>query len=170
VVGGGDRTVNPVVDITAGLISLLVGWVILTDRDRWLRERRARRKERKALEANGRDPWSRRILERDSVGLTFVLGVALNLPGVSYIVALKDIAAADQSTAAQLAEIVAFNLIMFVIAEVPLVSYSLRPERTREVVTAANDWLGSHGREIAMSLCLIVGALLLVRGIVHAAS
>jgi Sap, sulfolipid-1-addressing protein len=170
VVGGSDRTVNPTVDITAGLGALLVGWVILTDRDRWLRERRARRKERKELKADGRDPWSRRILERDSVRLTFFLGIVLNTPGVSYAVALKDIAAADQSTAVQLAEIVAFNLIMFAIAEIPLVSYAVRPERTREVVTAANDWLGSHGREIAMTLCFIIGALLLARGIAHAAS
>jgi hypothetical protein len=158
------------VDIAAGLGSLLVGWVILTDRDRRLREwRAARRQERKALKADGRDPWSRRILERDSVGLTFFLGVALNLPGVSYMVALKDIAAADLSTAAQLVEILAFNLIMFTLAEVPLVSYAVRPERTREVVLGLNDWFGSHGRQIAMTLCLVIGALLLARGIAHAA-
>ena len=172
VVGGSsssDRSVNPAVDIAAGLGSLFVGWVILTDRDRWLRERRARRKERKALEADGRDPWSRRVLERDSVRLTFLLGVALNFPGMCYAVALKDIAAANQSTGVQLAEILGFNLIMFVAAEVPLVSYAMQPERTREVVTGINKWLGSHGRQIAMTLCLVIGALLLARGIVHAA-
>ena len=169
VVGGSDRTVNPTVDITAGLVALLVGSAMLTDRDRWLRERRARRQALKGSKGDGRDPWSRRILERDSMRLTFLLGVALNLPGVSYVVALKDIAAADQSTAVQLVEIVAFNLIMFVVAEIPLVSYTTRPARTREVVTRINDWLGGHGREIAMSLCLLVGVLLLVRGIAHAA-
>ena len=167
VVGGSDRTVNPAVDITAGLVALLVGWAMLTDRDRWLRERRARRRALKESKADGRDPWSRRILERDSVRFAFLLGLALNLPGVSYVVALKDIAAADQSTAIQLVEIVAFNLIMFMVAEIPLVSYTMRPERTREVVTQINDWLGGHSREIAMSLCFVVGVLLLVRGIVH---
>src|SRR5436190_3050490 len=165
VVGGSDRTVNPAVDIATGLVAYFVAWILLTDRDRQLRERRARRK---AEKADGRDPWSRRALERDSVRLTFLLGVVLNTPGASYLVALKDIAAANQSTTTQVIEIVAFNLIMFVLAEVPLVGYTLRPERTREVLNAANDWLGGHSRQIVMALCLAVGTFLLARGIAHA--
>jgi Sap, sulfolipid-1-addressing protein len=165
VVGGSDHTVNPAVDIAAGVGALFVAWILLTDRDRQLRERRARKK---AEKADGRDPWSRRMLERDSMRMAFLLGIALNLPGATYIVALKDIAAADQATGVAIAEILGFNLIMFSIAEIPLVSYTLRPERTREVVNNINDWLGGHSRQIAMALCLGVGAFLLVRGIAHA--
>jgi hypothetical protein len=165
VVGGSDRTVNPAVDIGAGLGALFVAWIMITDRDRQLRERRA---QRKAQKADGRDPWSRRALERDSLRLTFLLGAALNLPGASYIVALKDIAASNQGTGTQIVEIVAFNLIMFVVAEVPLISYTLKPERTREVIIAINDWLGGHSRQIALTLCVVVGTLLLIRGITHA--
>jgi hypothetical protein len=165
VVGGSDHTVNPAVDIAAGLGALFVAWIMFTDRDRQLRERRARRQ---AERADGRDPWSRRMLERDSMRMAFLLGVALNLPGASYIVALKDIAAANQSTATAALEIVGFNLIMFSIAEIPLVSYTLKPERTREVINSINEWLGGHSRQIAMALCLGVGAFLLVRGITRA--
>jgi hypothetical protein len=164
VVGGSDHTVNPAVDIAAGVAALFVAWILVTDRDRQLRERRARKK---AEKADGRDPWSRRMLERDSMRMAFLLGVALNLPGATYIVALKDIAAADQATGVTIAEIVGFNLIMFLIAEIPLVSYTLRPERTREAVNSINDWLGGHSRQIAMALCLGVGAFLLIRGIAH---
>jgi len=165
VVGSSDHTVNPAVNIAGGLAALFVAWIMLTDRDRQLRERRARKK---AAKADGRDPWSRRILERDSMRLTFLLGVALNLPGATYLVALKDIAAANQSTVTSVLEIVAFNLIMFMLAEIPLVSYTLRPERTREIVNGVNDWLGGHARQIAMVLCLAVGAWLLIRGITNA--
>lgn len=164
VVGGSDRTVNPAVNIAGGLAALFVAWILVTDRDRQLRERRARRR---AQKADGRDPWSRRILERDSMRLTFVLGVALNLPGATYLVALKDIAAADQGTTTAVGEIVVFNLIMFMVAEVPLVSYTLSPERTREAVNSINDWLGGHARQIAMALCLGVGTWLLIRGITN---
>jgi hypothetical protein len=165
VVGGHDRTINPGVDIAAGLGALFVGFALLTNRDRALREWRGRRK---ALKEDGRDPWSRRILERDSVGLTFLVGVALNLPGMSYLVALKDIAAADRSTAASVAEVVVFNLIMFAVAEIPLVSYAAWPDRTREVVTSMNDWLRGHARQLAMVLCFAVGIFLLITGLVHA--
>lgn len=165
VVGSSDHTVNPAVNIAGGVSALFVFWILLTDRDRQLRERRARRK---AEKADGRDPWSRRILERDSMRLTFLLGVALNLPGASYLVALKDIAAANIGTAQSVLEIIGFNLIMFMLAEVPLISYTLRPERTRKVVNDVNDWLGGHARQIAMFLCLAVGVWLLVRGITTA--
>jgi hypothetical protein len=168
VVGSSDHTVNPAVNIAAGLVALFVAWILFTDRDRQLRERRARRKAEKAEKVDGRDPWSRRILERDSMRLTFLLGVAFNLPGATYLVGLKDIAAADQSTATSVLEIVAFNLIMFMVAEIPLVSYTLRPERTREAINSINDWLGGHGRQIAMALCLAVGTWLLIRGITTA--
>ena len=143
VVGSSDHTVNPAVDIAGGAAALFVAWILFTDRDRLLRERRARKK---AEKDDGRDPWSRRMIERDSMRMAFLLGVALNLPGATYIVALKDIAAADQSTGIAIAEIVGFNLIMFSIAEIPLVSYMLNPERTREVVNSINDWLGGHSR------------------------
>jgi len=164
VVGGSDHTINPAVDIAGGVVALFVAWILLSDRDRQLRERRARRK---AEKADGRDPWSRRMLERDSMRMTFLLGVALNLPGATYIVALKDIAAADQSMATAVLEIVVFNLIMFAIAEIPLVSYTLNPERTREVINNVNDWLGGHSRQIAMALCVGVGVFLLAKGIAH---
>ena len=165
VVGGSDHTINPAVDIAGGVVALFVAWIVLTDRDRRLRERRAHKK---AEKDDGRDPWSRRMVESDSMRMAFLLGIALNLPGATYIVALKDIAAADLSTATAVLEIVAFNLIMFSIAEIPLVSYTLNPERTREVVNSINDWLGGHSRQIVMALCLGVGAFLLVRGLIHA--
>ena len=166
VVGRSDHTVDPAVDLAGGLVALFVAWILVTDRDRQLRERRARRR---AERADGRDPWSRRMLERDSMRMTFLLGVALNLPGASYLVALKDIAAADQSTVTSVAEIVVFNLIMFALAEVPLVSFTLNPEATRKAVNGINAWLHYHARQLALVLCIAVGAFLLTRGIIHAA-
>src|SRR5215213_9042008 len=44
-VGASDRAVGPGVDLAVGLLALALFWVLLTDRDRRLRERRAARKE-----------------------------------------------------------------------------------------------------------------------------
>ena len=49
----------------------------------------------------------------------FVVGMALNLPGALYLVALKEIAAADQSSAQDLFQLVIYNVIMFAWAETP---------------------------------------------------
>jgi hypothetical protein len=166
VVGGSDRTVSPAVDIVVGLLALLLFWVILTDRDRRLRERRRLKHEERA--DDGRDPWSSRILDRESFRLTFVVGVVLNLPGALYLVALKDIAASDRSTATDVVLIVLYNLIMFTWAELPLIGYSISPDRTRALVAKTNEWLGGHSRRIAMGLCGAAAVYLIARGAIAA--
>jgi len=97
-----------------------------------------------------------------------MIGVALSLPGMLYLVALKDIAAANQSTGADVAQLVVYNVIMFQWAEIPLIGYAISPDGTRAVVLRMNAWLGSHTRQIAMALCGATGAYLLTRGLISA--
>jgi hypothetical protein len=164
VVNGSDRTVNPVVDLAVALFAFVLLWVLLTGRDRTFRAWRARRHERPAAEA-AKDSWWQRVLRRDSILLTFAIGIALNLPGALYLVALKDIAAAGHGTGTDLGLIVVYNVIMFQWAVTPLIAYSLAPERTRATIGTVNAWLGSHGRQIAMVICALAAVLLSVRGI-----
>jgi hypothetical protein len=161
--GGPNDIVGPGIDLAVGLVALLLFWVLFTDRDRRLRERR--RSRTAGASSEDRDPWSRRILAGGSLRLTFLLGVALSLPGAMYLVALKDIAEADLRAAASVALVVAYNLIMFSLAEIPLVGYAVAPERTREMVGEANDWLGTHARQVAMWLCAAAGVVLVTRGL-----
>lgn len=160
---GRNDVVGPGIDLAVGLVALLLFWVLLTDRDRRLRERRESRKAGGPRE--DRDPWSRRILAAGSLRLTFLLGVVLSLPGAMYLVALKDIAEADPGAAASVALVIAYNLIMFSLAEIPLVAYAVAPERTRETVSEANAWLGAHARQVAMWLCAGAGVVLTIRGL-----
>jgi hypothetical protein len=112
-----------------------------------------------------KEPWSARILSRGSVPIVFVAGLAVNVPGAAYLVGLKDIAAGKYSTSAEIALIVGFNLIMFALAEVPLAGLIFAPEATGALVKRFNVWLSSHGRQIAIVLCALLGLFLVVRGI-----
>lgn len=163
-----EREVSPAVDVVIGLVALALLWVLLTGRDTGFRERRRRKKEAKESDGDGRDPWSERILGGGSAKLAFVVGMVLNLPGALYIVALKDIAAADQGAGADVLYVVGFNLVMLVMAEVPLMGYWLAPERTVELVNGFNSWLGSHSRQLAMVLCGAAGTILVARGVISA--
>src|SRR5438046_10105114 len=87
--GAADHAVSPSVDILIGLLALVIFWVLVSGRDRAPRERRARRKEATASKDVGSEPWSHRMMERDSLGLTFAVALALNLPGAMYLVALE---------------------------------------------------------------------------------
>jgi hypothetical protein len=69
----------------------------------------------------------------------FVAALAINLPGAAYLIALKDLATAHHSTAANVALILLFNAIMFALAEVPLLGLIFARERTDALVARADD-------------------------------
>jgi hypothetical protein len=164
VVGRGDVTVGPGINLFGGAIALLLVWFLVSD---WGQERRERMKsKREAKQAKReRPPWSERVIQRGSVRLTFLVGMVLNLPGAMYLVALKDVAAADIGTAETVGVLLLYNVIMFQWAELPLIGYAVAPERTKSLVTSLNHWLRAHAREVAIVICSIAAAFLITRGI-----
>src|SRR5262245_15544574 len=166
--GASNRSVGPTVDIAAGLLALAVFWVLVSGRDRPVRERRERKREAKTSSGEEREPWSRRLLQRNSTGLTFGVALALNLPGAMYLVALKDIAESSVGTPRKILWVVLYNAVMFTLVEVPILGYAFAPDRTRGRVEAFNNWLGGHGRQIAMVLTATAGVALVARGLITA--
>lgn len=164
VVGGSDSTVGPGVNLAGGLIALLLVWFLASD---WGRERRQRLKERREARhaTSERQPWSERVIQRGSVTLTFAVGMVLNLPGAMYLVALKDVAAADLGAAQTVGVLLAYNLVMFQWAEIPLIGYAVAPDRTKVFITRMNHWLRDHARQLAIVICAIAAAFLLTRGV-----
>lgn len=161
-VSGSSPAADPIVNFTIGFLALLVAYVLATDRDAGFSERRRD----KRAEKPQRDPWSERVMSRGSAPIAFAVGVALNLPGAFYLVALKDIAQGWSGTASQVAVIVVFNLIMFVLAEVPLLGYSFAPEATQVKVEALNEWMARHARQIVITVATVIGLYLVARGVV----
>jgi Sap, sulfolipid-1-addressing protein len=109
-----------------------------------------------------------RVGSHESAWFVFVAGMVLNLPGMWYLIALKDIALASYSDAAKVVLVVGFNLIMFALIEVPLLGYVLAPEWTQERVRNFNSWLHSHARRVGAYIAFGLGIFLIVRGILAA--
>jgi hypothetical protein len=163
--GESGRTINPAVDLVAGLLLLGLLYTLLSGRDQRLAERRRRKRaDRRAQGA--KESWSDRLLSRESIALTFLVGIALNLPGALYLVALTQIASADQGTAADVLQILAYNLIMFTWAELPLIGYGVAPDRTETFIKGVHRWLGSHIRQIAIAICGVAATYLTIKGAV----
>jgi Sap-like sulfolipid-1-addressing protein len=165
-------------DLALGGLALLAAVALATHQDERMRARRRARRARhsRAPETPGeeaaavakREPWSQRILARGSVPIVFVAALFVNVPGAAYLIALKDIAAGNHSTATSVGLIVLFNLIMFLLAEIPLVGLLVAPERTGVLVHGMNRWLNEHSRQLAIGICATLGAFLVVRGFVNA--
>jgi hypothetical protein len=154
-------------DLAVGALALLLAVALATRVDERMRERR-RSKRSPREKHDGRDPWSQRILSRGSVPIVFAAGLAVNVPGAAYLIGLKDIAAGHHTVALDVVLVVGFNLIMFTLAEIPLLGLILAPERTDGLVQRMDLWLSSNGRRIAIVLSGVLGVFLIVRGISHA--
>jgi hypothetical protein len=143
--------------LVASVAALLVAYIV------W---RRSRSAANTAPAKSSPPDWSERALSRGRL-LAFVVGIVLNvIPGVLPFVALKDIAELDYAPGAAVALVVAFYLIMFLPAEVPLGSYLFAPRRTAAVVARFNAWLKRNATLIAVYVLTAAGIYLGVRGIV----
>jgi len=162
------NSLSPSTDIVVGLLLLLVAYVLATDRDRPLRERKARRKQAKR-EANGgeeKEALPMRMLGRGSPRVAFVVGVLLSFPGLAYLTGLSHINKLDAAPVPTALLVVAFCLIQQLLLEIPLVSYFVAPEETAGRVDRFRAWLSSNGRQAAIIGAGVLGSLVIVRGIV----
>ena len=155
------------VDLVAGLLTLLAAWAIGTGRVARLPRPRPRRASAAATGVAGGSRLQR-TLARGSITLAFAVGLVLNLPGIWYLAALKQIATDQHGPAADVALVVLFNVIMFALVEIPLAGYLVAPQRTAAAVRAFDAWLRAHARGVGLSIAVTVGVYLVVKGLAEA--
>jgi hypothetical protein len=169
VAGNSSSSPNPGASIVTGVLALLLGWLMASGRGRaYLDRRRLRHPHRRERRKDG-PSWAERRLDRANVPVAFAIGAAINLPGPFYVLALGEIATGGYGRPAELGLILLFNAIMFVLLEVPLAGYLLRPERTAEQVGRLAAWLNRNGLRVMGALVVLVGASLVVQGVAAAA-
>lgn len=163
-----SHSISPWVDLAVGLLSLALAFSIATGRDEPLRERRRRRKEAKAeskAEEEKRDPWTTRLLARDSMGIALGLGIVLDLPSVWYLAALNEIAKSGHATTVEIVLVLGFNVVMFALVEIPLLMFLLNPERAKARVERLNAALRDHARQLAITVATLIGGYLTLSGL-----
>ena len=160
-----QSTISPAEDIVFGVLALLVAFVLATDRDRGLRERKERRKNAKREEGEEKEPLAIRLLGRGSPRVAFAVGILLSFPGASYLAGLGHIDSLDASTAAGALLVVGFCLVQLTLLELPLIGYALAPERTQDAVDRLRAWLARSGRQAAIVGAAALGAALVLKGV-----
>jgi hypothetical protein len=159
------HTLSPLEDLVVGLIALLVGYVLLSGRGDQLRERRQQRKAAKQT-GPAKESLPERLLGRGSARITFVVGVLLTFPGVSYLAALDRMAKLDWEVVPTALLVVVFCLIQQMLLELPLIGYTFAPDWTQDAVARFREWLGRNGRRAGGYVALVIGVLLLIRGVI----
>ena len=159
-----QNTLSPAANLTLGGIALVIAYVLATGRDQQRKERREQKKA--AKEPSGPPRWQR-FLERGTARDTFIVGALLTLPGASYLAGLHHLAAEDLSTTATVLAVLAFNVIMLALLEIPTLGYLLAPEKTPAAVDRFKARISHHGRKAGIWAAAVIGSLLVLRGVVE---
>src|SRR5436309_14166919 len=158
-----ENTISPAVDIGLGAIALAAAFVLYTGRAERLRERR---RARKAAKPDKGPPRWQRELNKGSARTTFLIGMALSLPGASYLAGLDEIHKQNYSTTAVVLLVIGFNVVMLWLLEVPLISFLVAPDWTPRAVDRAKAWITRHAHVFAVRGLTFVGAALVLKGII----
>ncbi|MBS1878978.1 MAG: GAP family protein [Actinobacteria bacterium] len=155
------NTLSPAVDLALGFL-LIVTWITLWSGPH---ERvSAWRETRKQKKAKKGPPRWRRALDEGSQRLSFVVGMALSLPGASYLIALDLLHKQDAPTLTTVLCVIAFCLIQLILLEIPVAGFLLAPKQTVAAVDRFHAWIGRDAYKILTRAALVGGVLLLVRG------
>ncbi|ORB75070.1 GAP family protein [Mycobacterium scrofulaceum] len=120
---------------------------------------------------NGRRPLAeraRRFFRGDSLSVAAVSGMGASLPSANYMGSMAAILASHAAPVTQVQALLAFNLVAFTVAEIPLIGYLAAPQKTRAFMAALQDWLRSRGRRDIAALVAAGGCLMLVLGVTGA--
>ncbi len=155
--------ISPTIDLVLGSFILLIAFVVGTQRDRRRREWSERRKEK----AKSKPPpkW-RATLSKGTARDTFLVGALLSFPGASYIAGMDRLSKQHVSTGATILAVLAFNAVMLMLLELPLLGYAIRPTWTAGAVAKFNVALRVHGGRAALITATVIGIALLVKGLV----
>jgi Sap, sulfolipid-1-addressing protein len=163
---GSDKfTVRAWFNIAIGVILIAGAAYILFNRGQ--RPLLRRKHTEPAGSAKGEKPsgWTARAGAADSFWAAAIIGVAIDLPSVWFLAALKYLIDAQFSVAVVFLLLLSYAVIAYISIELSLLFSIKWPTQTQRVVQSANDWLKGHQRIIAAGIAGGIGVWQLSLGI-----
>jgi hypothetical protein len=160
-----NGSASPGIEIAAGVVLLAIAAAVgsgLTDR---LRSKRS--KKHHDQDAKRRPSLTDRLRGSDSLWLAWLAGAAYSVPGAYYLAGLALLIKLDAGTTTDIIAVLAFNLVMFTLLELPILGFVFAPDRTRAFVGRLDNWLGRHSRTIVTVVSGAIGLYLLIAGLVE---
>ena len=87
-------------------------------------------------------------------GLAVIIGLAVGIPGVSYLLALHHLVAGKTPAAIAVLAVLVFVTINFALVIVPFAFLGVHPQRTEKAIRGFKDWIAAHERQIAAAVAL----------------
>ena len=87
------------------------------------------------------------MLRKGNPWHTFVAGILLSFPGVSYLAALDRLIHLHYSTFVTVVIVVGFCLVQNLLLEIPMLAFKIWPTETPAAIDSAKAWGARHGRQ-----------------------
>ena len=178
ILGTTSRTVSPGVYPVIGVIALAVAIFAATKRGRELIGREMDKQQTKSdpdpagsvadrtrAKAEALKSKADDALKRGSVWAAIAAGVVLGAPSPFSLAAVGLMVRNGYWLPTQLLLVLGFSLVTYLVVEVPIISYALRPEATASGVERFATWLGTNKIQAAAGAAAIVGVVLIVKGL-----
>ena len=99
------------------------------------------------------------------VAIAIVVGLFMAAPTPFQLTAVGEMVRQDYSFPLQLVLLVVVSLITYVVVEIPVLAYALRPATTAARVAAFAAWLDANKIQAAAALAAVIGVALIVKGV-----
>lgn len=180
--GGGGSTMPPGLEIGIGAVALVIAVLSATGQlERLVNRVRARRAVPAAV-GDGTDgqptddavPGLSKLpagmqaaLRGEAPWAAALLGLINGFPTPYYLAAMAAALTSGAAVAEQMAAMVVFNLVGFLAALIPIISFWVAPEATRSGVERLYAWMGRHHRLVVAVIAGAVGVFFLASGVSH---
>lgn len=183
--GGGGSTMPPGLEFGIGAVALVIAVLSATGQlERLVNRVRARRAVPAGV-GDGTDAQPVETAEDEVPGLSklpagmqaalrgeapwaaALLGLINGFPTPYYLAAMAAALTSAAALAEQMAALVVFNLVGFLAALIPIISFWVAPEATRSGVERLYAWMGRHHRLVVAVIAGAVGLFFLASGISH---
>ncbi|MCV7424662.1 GAP family protein [Mycobacterium yunnanensis] len=119
----------------------------------------------------GHPTWMTRlgtwVTRSGSPWVSAVAGLAIALPSVDFLAVLAVILASGAGAGTQVVALMLFQVVAFMLVEIPLVAYLVAPRWTVAAMTKLNAWVRSRQRREVAATLGVVGAVLVTVGLVN---
>jgi hypothetical protein len=162
-----EKQASAGLDLALGLILLLIGGLVMTGILAHVWSRRPRSAQRTGKKRRFGADWAQRALRESHLGVAFLVGFICGLPGAAYLAALHNLTTGKFSTTTEVAAIIVFMIISFLLIIIPWVLLLLWPRGTAGLLRRAMAWVTSHAIVLIAWVCLVLGIFLTVSGLVR---
>jgi Sap, sulfolipid-1-addressing protein len=159
------HTVGPVAWLVVAALLVVAAFALAKGEDRHLRERRVARREKKGGKEKKTPKWQQ-VLQEGNAWHTFVVGVLLSFPGVSYLAALDRLIHLNYSAFVTVLVVIGFNFVQNLLIEIPMLAFRVWPKDTPAAIDNAKAWVSRHGREYAVWGLGLLGVVLAIPSVI----